>query len=135
MTAGAPVSFVVLTHVLRDYFAQLQRRGYCTGPLLHVASTGGRAAACPKCHKRVAVTTRGHYRHHKPPVEAAAVRRVETADTRLEAHMRRYRGELGALLNVGTFASEEFDRLYNLWIRARWDTGDVWVRSIWKVRP
>lgn len=43
-------------------------------------------------------------------------------------------------LNVGActgdgMAGVEFDRLYHMWIRARWDASDAWVRSVWKVRP
>lgn len=50
----------------------------------------------------------------------------------LEEHMRKYRGQL---LVAGTFAADEFDRLYLAWIRARWDDGDRWVRGVWTVRP
>lgn len=50
----------------------------------------------------------------------------------LNEHMRRHSGQL---LTVGTFASEEFDRLYVNWIRLRWDAGDPWVRSVWTARP
>lgn len=57
---------------------------------------------------------------------------VQKANAALEAHMKRYSGEL---LTQGTFASEEFDRLYLIWICARWDASDAWVRSVWKTRP
>ena len=50
----------------------------------------------------------------------------------LAAHMKRYRGEL---LTSGTFASDEFDRLYLAWICVRWDEGDTWVRNVWVERP
>lgn len=50
----------------------------------------------------------------------------------LEDHMDRFSGQI---LTRGTFASEQFDRLYLEWIRARWDDHDAWVRSIWTVRP
>lgn len=50
----------------------------------------------------------------------------------LRNHERRFAGQL---LTRGTFASEEFDRLYEIWIRARWDAGDPWVRSVWTTRP
>lgn len=50
----------------------------------------------------------------------------------LDEHMRRHRGQL---LTRGTFASEEFDRLYVEWIRRRWDAGDPWVRDVWRTRP
>lgn len=50
----------------------------------------------------------------------------------LEEHTKRYSGQL---LTPGTFASEEFDRLYLAWTRARWDEGHAWTRSVWKVRP
>jgi len=39
------------------------------------------------------------------------------------------------LLVTGSFASEEFDRLYCTWICARWDAGDPWVRECWPTRP
>lgn len=57
---------------------------------------------------------------------------VEAANAALEAHMRRHKGQI---LTAGTFASEEFDRLYAVWILARWDAGDRWVRSVWTTRP
>jgi hypothetical protein len=57
---------------------------------------------------------------------------VATAHAVLKAHMARYPGEL---LTQGTFASEEFSRLYEIWICARWDAGDLWVRGVWKARP
>ena len=57
---------------------------------------------------------------------------VELATIALDEHMRRYRGEL---MTAGTFASDEFDRLYLVLIRARWDRGDAWVRSVWTARP
>jgi len=57
---------------------------------------------------------------------------VQIAHEALNAHMKRFQGQL---LTQGTFASEEFDRLYNVWITARWDAGDPWVRSVWKTRP
>lgn len=50
----------------------------------------------------------------------------------LNTHMRRH---VGQLLTPDTFASDEFDRLYLLWIRARWDEGHAWTRSVWPVRP
>ena len=50
----------------------------------------------------------------------------------LDEHMKRFSGQL---LTQGTFASDEFERLYTRWIRARWDAGDAWVRSVWTVRP
>lgn len=46
--------------------------------------------------------------------------------------MRRH---VGQLLTPGTFASEEFDRLYLVLTWARWDAGDPWVRGIWPERP
>lgn len=57
---------------------------------------------------------------------------VDTTKQALDAHMKRYQGQL---FTVGTFASEEFDRLYAAWISARWDAGDSWVRSVWTKRP
>ena len=57
---------------------------------------------------------------------------VTTAYDVLKVHMRRHSGQI---LTRGTFASEEFDRLYAVWIRARWDAGDPWVRSIWISKP
>lgn len=50
----------------------------------------------------------------------------------LEEHMARC---AGSLLVPNTFGSEEFDRLYASWIRARWDEGDEWARSVWPTRP
>lgn len=49
----------------------------------------------------------------------------------LRAHMK---DNAGQLLGDGA-AGRAFDRLYNVWIRARWDAGDAWVRSVWAVRP
>lgn len=57
---------------------------------------------------------------------------VQRAHAELNAHMKRYRGEC---LTRGTFASDEFDRLYLAWIRARWDAGQAWTRNVWKERP
>lgn len=57
---------------------------------------------------------------------------VERAHVALKAHMKQHAGQL---LTQGTFASDEFDRLYHAWIRARWDAGDAWVRSVWTDRP
>lgn len=31
--------------------------------------------------------------------------------------------------------SREWSDAYDVWIRARWDRGDPWVRSVWKTRP
>lgn len=54
----------------------IQYRGYCTGPV-----DGGPApgevgpdyrAPCCTCHRRVRVTTRGRYAHHKASVESQA---------------------------------------------------------------
>ncbi len=56
----------------------------------------------------------------------------DAANEKLKAHMKSHSGQL---LTQGTFASEEFDRLYLRWIRARWDEGDAWVRDVWKERP
>lgn len=56
----------------------------------------------------------------------------DQARTALDRHMRAFASQL---LIRGTFASEEFDRLYIDWIRARWDEHDLWVRSVWTVRP
>lgn len=50
----------------------------------------------------------------------------------LERHMKQHQGQL---LTVGSAASEEFDVLYEKWIRSRWDEGDLWVRSVWTDRP
>lgn len=55
---------------------------------------------------------------------------VINALRKLEARMR---DNVGQLLGDGA-AGREFDRLYNVWIRARWDAGDAWVRSVWPVR-
>lgn len=57
---------------------------------------------------------------------------VHTTKALLEAHMKQNRGKL---LEVGTAASVEFDRLYLDWIRARWDAADRWVKSVWVARP
>jgi hypothetical protein len=52
----------------------IQHRGYCTGPV-----DGGPApgqigpdykAACCTCGRRVRITVRGRYAHHKAPVES-----------------------------------------------------------------
>ena len=54
----------------------IQYRGYCTGPV-----DGGPApgevgpdyrAACCTCHRRVRITARGRYTHHKASVESQA---------------------------------------------------------------
>jgi NADP-dependent 3-hydroxy acid dehydrogenase YdfG len=58
--------------------------------------------------------------------------KVQTTKAALDEHTRRFSGQI---LNVGTFAGEEFDRLYHAWIAARWDAGDSWVRSVWQERP
>jgi len=60
------------------------------------------------------------------------VKASEAADAALAMHMKRYGGEL---LTQGTFASDEFDRLYLVWTRCRWDEGHPWTRSVWKERP
>jgi hypothetical protein len=65
--------------------------------------------------------------------EAIRVSRVsDTAHVALREHMKRHGGQL---LAVGTWASDEFDRLYAAWTRARWDEGHAWTRDVWKVRP
>ena len=58
---------------------------------------------------------------------------TDAALTALQAHMKLYRGQV--LTTTGTFVSEEFDRLYHVWICARWDDGDPWVRRVWATRP
>lgn len=65
-------------------------------------------------------------------VGGAQVRPVDRAYIALADHMKRH---AGSLLTEGAFASEEFDRLYLAWIRARWDDGDAWTRSVWRERP
>jgi hypothetical protein len=62
----------------------------------------------------------------------AGVSAVQAANAALAAHMKRHSG---ALLTQGTYASEEFDRLYLILICARWDAGDPWVRGVWTERP
>lgn len=53
---------------------EIERRGYCTGPV-----DGGPApgevgldykAACCTCGRRVRITVRGRYTHHKAPIES-----------------------------------------------------------------
>jgi hypothetical protein len=56
----------------------------------------------------------------------------DQAKAALSGHMKRFSGQL---LTARTFASDEFDRLYLAVIRARWDEGDAWVRSVWGARP
>lgn len=58
--------------------------------------------------------------------------RVDVLHQQLTQHMKAH---AGSLLTVGTFASDEFDRLYLEWIRERWNLHDVWVREVWKARP
>jgi hypothetical protein len=31
--------------------------------------------------------------------------------------------------------AREWSKAYDTWICARWDAGDQWVRSVWKMRP
>jgi len=59
-------------------------------------------------------------------------RAIQAAKAALDAHMKRHAGQL---LTRGTFASDEFDRLYIEWIRLRWDAGEPWTRNVWKARP
>lgn len=42
--------------------------------------------------------------------------------------------DAGTILKDGP-AGRAFDEAYTLWIRARWDAADRWVRSVWKERP
>lgn len=69
---------------------KISRRGYCTGPI-----DGGPApgevgldykAACCTCGKRVRVTVRGRYAHHKAPVESqrAAAEKILPTLTRTQ---------------------------------------------------
>lgn len=58
--------------------------------------------------------------------------RVLVAAKTLDEHMTTH---VGRCLTPGSFAGDEFDRLYLVWIQARWDCGDDWVRSVWKERP
>jgi hypothetical protein len=75
----------------------IQHRGYCTGPV-----DGGPApgevgpdykAACCTCGRRVRITARGRYAHHKAPVEsqraAAATLLPELTRTQVGG-LRRY---------------------------------------------
>jgi hypothetical protein len=57
---------------------------------------------------------------------------TQVAYQALSEHMRRYPGDL---LKAGTFAGEEFDRLYLEWTRSRWDDGHPWTREVWAERP
>lgn len=57
---------------------------------------------------------------------------VLVAAKALDEHMTTHSGRC---LIPGSFAGDEFDRLYMVWIQARWDHGDEWVRSVWTVRP
>lgn len=50
----------------------------------------------------------------------------------LEQHSKTFGG---LCMKDGTFASSEWDRLYAVWIQARWDAADTWVRSVWPARP
>ena len=68
----------------------------------------------------------------EPIVKAHLDIAVLTAATALDAHMTKFSGQCCTL---GSFASEEFDRLYLLWIQTRWDRGDAWIRNVWSVRP
>jgi hypothetical protein len=51
---------------------ELRSRGWCTGPLEGLPPIGSVGldlkAACTKCGKRVRVTVRGKFSHHKPRV-------------------------------------------------------------------
>jgi len=63
----------------------------------------------------------------------AANARVDALYHQLKQHMKVH---AGFLIVAGSFASEEFDRLYCAWICARWDAGDdPWVRKVWPARP
>lgn len=57
---------------------------------------------------------------------------VDVSLERLLAHQRQHPDK--SVLEPGWFG-DEWVRLYNLWIAARWDAGDPWVRSVWKTRP
>lgn len=62
-----------LTFSRRERAAHLRDRGWCPQPLLSVPSGLGAVgldykATCP-CGKRVRVTVRGLYAHHKPPAK------------------------------------------------------------------
>lgn len=80
---------------------------------------------CSSCNETVSLDA--------PCACTRAFRRAEEKREALEAHMEKYRGFL--LTARGAFPATEFDRLYLEWVRARWDAGDPWVKSVWKVRP
>jgi hypothetical protein len=52
----------------------IERRGYCTGPVDGAPAPGqvglDYKAACGTCGRRVRITVRGRYAHHKAPVES-----------------------------------------------------------------
>ena len=54
----------------RDHEIELRHRGRCTGPVTHCPAIGSvgadYSADCPTCSKRVRVTKRGRFAHHKP---------------------------------------------------------------------
>lgn len=57
---------------------------------------------------------------------------IAAAHAELTAHQKRYSSEI---LNADSHASEEFDRLYYIWMRLRWIAGDTWVRFVWPTCP
>jgi hypothetical protein len=70
--------------------------------------------------------------HGGAPPREWSVKASYTAQLALELHMKQHSGQL---LKAGTQAGDEFERLYLEWIRARWDEGHTWTRSVWKDRP
>lgn len=58
---------------------------------------------------------------------------LQQAARRLDAAYRNG-VDAGTILKDGPIG-REFDEAYTEWIRARWDAGDQWVRSVWTARP
>jgi hypothetical protein len=59
------------------------------------------------------------------------VNAIEQAKTKLDDVTKRARG----VIWTDHPLAREWSEAYDAWIRARWDAGDRWVRSVWKVRP
>lgn len=89
------------------------------------------AVTCADEHAKKRIESARKKRQKAWHPDKRAKKRIERAKKKQEEAWKRARGVLWTNHPVARRAHEAYDN----WIRARWDAGDPWARSMWQVRP